>query len=318
MSEIMSMLKIDPRWEGFQNDIKQELLSVSQWISFRKEIDKKIVERFRMVKRLIEFSIYEYEFLDVALERCLPIFELALKTRYNEIEEVKIKRKNNNLYYYIEWANNNNLFDEDVKKVHTLRKLKNALVSHVNRNSIMGTIQIPTILDIVLLINGLYDNISLRKKRKNIISDINKKLKEFIKNGAIIKINDKRYIIFEGELVVYENRGSNDYYHFYFFPIFKLERGAQNIHIPKPYILKCSKITINKEKIILHCPDREIIITNIKKDINKKKYLESIQSFGNDKIEKSIQYTSAMRNTMKKIKIFHRNYLIEYYKKLNN
>ncbi|MCK4524587.1 hypothetical protein KAU15_06640 [candidate division WOR-3 bacterium] len=313
----MIKLNIDPRWGSDQKDIEEKFKSISKVINFRKEVSEKVVDRFRMVKRLIEFSAYEYELLDPSFERCLSTIELALRIRYKEIEGKAIQERKDSLFHYIEWGNKVNLFDNYGKEVHILRKLRDSFVGHVKGNTIAGGQLIPIILDIVIFINALYDNPIIRKERKDLTRGINKKLKKIIKKGGIIEIDSERYIIFEGKLIIYENRGNNKYYHLYLFPIFNLENKSKDIKIPGSFIIRCKNITGNKEEIILHLNDNKLIkITNIKKSENIKKYAEFIYLFEKNKIGKPIQYSMGMYNTMEKIKDDHRNYLIEEVYKL--
>lgn len=145
-------IKKDSRWNAWGYDEKQFLNIVSA-IEFHAGVSTEVVNRFLMVKRLIMHSFFEYEFLDIAFERSLTTFEMALKIRYEEITKKNSEGKR--LQALISWGAARNLFDKDEQFIQPLRHLRN-YAAHPTHNSFMGFLAIEPTLRIVEIINAMW------------------------------------------------------------------------------------------------------------------------------------------------------------------
>ena len=242
-------LAIDTRWSEHPN-IKQELINVSNSIRFINEVPVPISERFKMVKKLIKYSLYEYEFLDVALERSLSCFEFAFKKKYSILESKESKLSFHKL---IEWIHNKISLEDTTSRLESLRELRNSLLAHPSYNTILGLSNIELIIDITRIINDVFNDkdIDLRKQRIDKLSKERRRLKEIVDNGFLVKIDEDFRLVVYANLSYYENRnGVNNYYY-----IFILAKNGSEINKDMrnstiSYKVKtCNPINTNNELI---------------------------------------------------------------------
>ncbi|UII19388.1 hypothetical protein [Fulvivirga ligni] len=65
-------------------------------------VPEAIRRRFLVIRKLLEFSYFEYEFIDIAMDRCYHTFELALHMKFNIEHPSKSGKKN--FKPYLDWA----------------------------------------------------------------------------------------------------------------------------------------------------------------------------------------------------------------------
>ncbi|MDQ3047725.1 MAG: hypothetical protein M3R27_09275 [Bacteroidota bacterium] len=68
--------------QGFEN-FKNNFLPPFE---FRSEVSPLVKKQFVLVKKLLDYSYYEYEFLEVALTQAVTAMEKNFRIRYREIE----------------------------------------------------------------------------------------------------------------------------------------------------------------------------------------------------------------------------------------
>lgn len=99
-----------PVWTAFYKDISPSefVKKVVPAVDFNKDTHQDVVSAFKIIHRLLIYSYYEYEFIDVAVAKAFHTFEMALKLRYKEI---KRKEWKGNLKDLLNWGNKNHLFE---------------------------------------------------------------------------------------------------------------------------------------------------------------------------------------------------------------
>lgn len=135
-------LRKDTRWDGWSYSSEHFVRIVSR-ITFHHGVPEDVVKRFEVVKKLILHSYYEYEFLDLAFERALTTFEMALAMRY---EHMTGKKRSPTFERLIAWGTERGLFDKSENFIQPLRKIRNMRM-HPRQFSIAG---FPASVEIVL------------------------------------------------------------------------------------------------------------------------------------------------------------------------
>jgi hypothetical protein len=260
----------DRVWKFFKNYSIDYFKSQASEIKFKKEVSKDVVKRFDLVKKLIFYSYYEYDFLDVAFERALSTFEMALKIRYKEINKVGAGKKE--LDELINWADSIALFEFPKKNIHKIREHRNDFVGHIKKYSSGGIVHLNYIYLLVSIINGLYEDVELRKERKRISRKITNSLKFIDSEGAIIEIDGKRLIVFLGKLVWFENRDLDYKYHFIFYPIFNPKFKDKDLKLPDPIFVEANNWKSAEGSFYLEIQNKKIKVSKIHKAQNIEKF----------------------------------------------
>jgi hypothetical protein len=143
--------KRDSRWDAFGYSPKnfQEILAR---IQLDPGVNEEVAGRFKMIERLILHSYYEYEFLDVAFERALTTFEMALRIHYKEATGKDSTSLN--LNELIRWGSKRAMFGREERIIHHLRELRNCF-AHPYLPSFGGIVVLTPLTMIVELINHM-------------------------------------------------------------------------------------------------------------------------------------------------------------------
>lgn len=265
----------DKRWEGILSSYKVEDFQTlaKEIVHLDQDMPEEITQSFDLVKRLIEYSYFEYEFLDAAFERTLINFELALRYKFiHETGETKKEAKERNLDQLINWAHRNSFIEVDKKRVHALRSLRNS-TTHRYSYQLAGYTSLDLIPLVVQWINDLYDSVELRTERKREKRRIKKELKDFDTNGGILHLPDKNVMVTGIELVYFNNKTDPKTYTFFFNQYFDLPLDSEDsnneirfldgISFPPSISITCTGIDVDKT-----------IVRFLPKFDNKKLYLE--------------------------------------------
>lgn len=217
------MIKRDTRWEIFYGDI-----SIEEFVEkkipktvFAKQVNKDIKDAFEVVQKLLLHSYYEYLFLDVAVTKALHIMEMALCIRYKELnngEEWDLKKYP--LFELTNWFGKNSLFEvKDPRLLDYIRRIRNHM-THPKGHHFAGTAGLPLIHTIVDLINGLYDDVEVRKERWESTTEWGTRLESFLeKGGKLVALNSVYYVYDMGPLKI-ENRLDPILCYFSLLPLF--------------------------------------------------------------------------------------------------
>src|SRR5688500_5889423 len=79
-------------------------------VRFKDRVHDDVKKTFIVIYRLLLHGYFEYEFLDVAIVKCLQTFEMALKLRYEELSGVKWNPKSP-LVQLIDWFESQSYFE---------------------------------------------------------------------------------------------------------------------------------------------------------------------------------------------------------------
>lgn len=297
-----SSFEPDKIWQAMGVTSMTRFEEIVSKISLRPVIAPDIVKRIEVVKKLILHSYFEYAFLDVALTNTVLTFEMALKIRYQEIEG-KSADKSMDLYKLIKWAAGQYLFDDDEQIIQNLREIRNN-IAHSDRYTLMGYLSIDMIQRTVDIINGMYEDVELRKSRMQFEKETILQLKEFVENGAILELNGVRLIVFLGTLLWYDNTVKPEKFHFLFWPIFDPIPKDGKIDEDKPIIISCNSWRFENGMFYFggNGVQNEVRLTSLAKNENVKKYGVWKQNF--EKSDFSLKYLidfriAALRNEAK-------------------
>lgn len=249
----------------------KQLKNFANSIVLREEISKDVKKEFKTIKDLIVCSAKNPNFLGVAYDRCFLIFEMALKKRFEEIEKKKTQQS---LLQLITWADKNQFFEEEVDQVRKINKLRRKS-AHPEQWNLLGAIPFYGIQFIKNMINGLYEDIKLRKARKLEYERFDKLFKQFNKKGAILEMKDSKLIIFHSQLLGIENRITPSVYNFLFLPIFDLTiRKDKSVNNPRQIIFKIEKYSrkLNKLQFSTSSNYKEVSLSMITNSRDKEKF----------------------------------------------
>lgn len=204
----------DPRMTCFDGCETYEsflkVMTTEIWL--KPEVHEDVHNSFRVIKKLIEHSYYEYEFYDVAVTKALMTLEMALKIRYKEINEEDWDRKTKkgepkrDLNNLINWFKDNKYFEiEDSDYLKKVKNIRNYF-AHPNKFGFGGPIMGQWIEHPMDLINDIYENIELRKKRFIENENISQKLQQFLPEGSVLQIGQKEEIIYLAHLIFIDNK----------------------------------------------------------------------------------------------------------------
>lgn len=285
------MIRRDTRWEIFYGDI-----SIEEFVDkkvpkpvFANEVNKDVKDAFGVVEKLLLHSYYEYLFLDVAVTKALHIMEMALCIRYKELnngEEWDLKK--NPLYELTNWFGKNSLFEvKDPRLLDYIRRIRNHM-THPKGHHFAGTAGLPLIHTIVDLINGLYDDVEVRKVRWESTTDWGTKLEAFLeKGGKLICLGSVFYVYDMGPLKM-ENRLNPALCYFSLLPLFDLSGKKSKA----PLVFECPMegLAIEGNKIDFSLGSDVVFLTNdlSAEEINQ---IETFKSKWNSDVEYGM-YTS--------------------------
>jgi hypothetical protein len=205
-------------YESFLNVMLPDI-----WLNVN--VSEDVKKNFRVIRKLLEHSYYEYEFCDMAATKALMTTEMALKIRYRELtkELWSTKDKNakpkRNLKNLIDWFNDKTYFEVyNPCFLDKIRAIRNYL-AHPENFSFGGPIMIQWVEHSVDLINDIYEDPDLRKirfaqyKQKSVI--INK----IVCNGVVLKIEEDENVLYSSEIVFVDNKGSQILFYLSFIPL---------------------------------------------------------------------------------------------------
>jgi hypothetical protein len=174
----------------------------------KKEVPELIRQHVSVVQRLLELSYFEYEFIDVAFTHAVFGLEKALKLRHEEIEGKEFKGSFENV---TTWAFSKNLLENDsTALVDIYRQIRNSKV-HAPTPSLMGIAVFDRIEEPVMVINDLYEDVTLRSDRKELMKNALPFFESF-RDGAYWNKNDKTYYIRNVNPVFVNNKSSHVWY----------------------------------------------------------------------------------------------------------
>jgi hypothetical protein len=197
-------------------------------------ITKDIKEEIELVNKLLLFSYYEYEFIDIALTQSAFILEKILKIRYKDINGVS--KCNLKFEVLIEWFYKRNYFETfNENEIHQVRNIRNRKV-HEEVKTLGGLAFLKKVYRVIDFINDLYEDTNLRVLRNIALKEWNQKLEKLVTAGAQISIANKQFIIFQAYCAFVNNKSKPGSVSLCIHPLFNLKPFRNNYHAPPPSI----------------------------------------------------------------------------------
>lgn len=272
-------MKRDDRWDAFSNvpnDFDMFCNQVIPEIYLKPSVNEDVHKTFRVIKQLLDFSFYEYEFYDVAASKAMLSVEMAMKLRYLEITGTpwSDRRPLNKL---IDWLNNNFYFDvynDDF--LNHFRHIRNRMAHSLNY-SFAGPMMQQWISHPLDLINDMYEDPILRYKRILLSNTIQDKLDELLPRGTQVTIDNQTFILFHAWVSFINNKAVPNEIIFYFDLIFEITPDAfANEHYIAPVekIVSCHRVNIEENGITGFFANGEVAFdfSTFKKQINQQRY----------------------------------------------
>lgn len=271
-------MKMDEIWSIFYGtscSIEEFNERIVPELYLKPQVHTDVIESFRVIKKLILHSYFEYKFYDIATTQSLLTLEMALKLRYKEInsQEWSNKKRLNDL---MDWFEEEIYFEvynnEYLKRIRQIRNW----VAHPSQHFSSGPHTKHIIENVLDLINGLYEDPELRKDRMKLTRMINEKLLEF-KNGIRCTINNVTYFAFNAWLAFVNNKKTPFEVYFYFTPTFKfpegyLEAGNTWIHPQVIDFTGCSIEYSDSSILMKNSENSTLLISEIQNPDEKKEF----------------------------------------------
>ena len=232
-------MEMDEKWTCFAISYDFDVFcqeSIPE-IKLKPEVHEDVHAKFRIVRKLLEHSFYEYEFYDAAELIALLTFEMALKIRYREITETEWGTKP--LEQIITWFNKRNYFEVDNNNfLKYIREVRND-AAHPVKHNFAGPLKRQMILYTIDLINDLYEEPTLRVERDKIRQELFEIIKKLSSKGLRISFNETTRLAFVAHVVFVNNKKLPMEIYLHFRPIYYI-----------PEILEPGKLYDSPEYII--------------------------------------------------------------------
>lgn len=233
-------MKMDETWNAFLSDspatIKEFNKTFIPEIFLKNKVHGDVKENFRIIKKLIEYSYFEYKFYDVAALKSVLTLEMALKLRFKEVNSVDWEKKKP-LIQLIDWFQTRSYFEVYNKEfLASIRFIRN-LLAHPNEHTYSGPHNRPIIENVLNLVNDLYEDPQLRALRISLINKINSRL-ESLSKGVKCQIDNKVYFAFNAWPAFINNKTSIQEIYFYFTPTFIIPKKVlENTNWVQPPVI---------------------------------------------------------------------------------
>lgn len=263
--------KMDKRWDIFYGKISFDEFTNEKMPKphFKNEVNEEIKKAFEVVSKLLAHSYYEYLFIDIAVSRALQIVEMALVIRYRELnngeEWVLVDKPLKNLFG---WFLKRHYFEyNSFQFLEHVRDVRNYLV-HPKGHNFGGTASLHWIDTTCEIINGLYEDVELRKKRWADTNDFSIKLNEYLKQGGKLLFLGQVYYIYAAGPLKIDNRADPVLCYFSLFPFF----DSSSTQVKSPIVLSYpfSQISLNNSVVDFSLGAGKITLTNVLKGSEKR------------------------------------------------
>lgn len=213
------ILKMDETWtvfDGVTDSMEKFIQQFMPDLYLKTAVHKDVAENFRIIRKLIECSFYEYKIYDVAVLKTALTMEMAMKLRYNELKTEKWNEKKP-LVQLIKWFEDRNYFEAYYPEyMDNMRKIRNTL-AHPNEHQFGGASGAHLIERIIDVVNGLYEEPALRIVRKEMMLNIIKVIDSF--HGRMVcEVDNKKYLVYRAWPGFVNNKNDALEIHFYYKP----------------------------------------------------------------------------------------------------
>ncbi|TPE43349.1 hypothetical protein [Pontibacter mangrovi] len=166
---------------------------------------QQVKDGFALAWKLLRQAYFEYQFIDVALTQSIITLERALRLKYDELNNKP--KKNITLQKLLKWFLHNGYFEPTNPQIYDqLRLIRNGKV-HDTNHSFGGIAFLSKVLTPLQLINDLYEDKELRKKRQEERKQLTHHFQEQLIDGGILHFGNQKLIIM-GAWVAFVNNKS--------------------------------------------------------------------------------------------------------------
>jgi hypothetical protein len=220
----MGKNQMDTYWDAFDvmsyEDFQNKFLHP---IYLKDEVHEDVKESFRVIGKLLEFGYFEHRFFDVAYSKAILTLEMAFKQRYKEL---KGQEWQGDLGPLMSWLTKQGYFDVYNKHFMEGMRIVRNHFAHPTTGGFAGAGQKHLVRYPMDLINGLYENPELTRKRIK-TGKIFFKMIEAMGPGFKIRFDEEYHFAFNIWLSFFDNKSSPHKIHIYIQPVFD---------IPEPYV----------------------------------------------------------------------------------
>lgn len=189
---------IDPRWGHTEETFTYEAFRAGTYGDFflKPEVPEDVRGQWAVIKSLVELSYYQYEFIDLAVHKAFISLEMAIRIRHREVTGTT-KMENYTMNPLIKWFFKRGYFETDHEGyIDRMVWIRNHF-SHPKMHSFGGPLTSHNLFSPLHLINDLYEDIGLRKKRDSVFKELNLVFDKINRYGGIIEwANGRREIIY--------------------------------------------------------------------------------------------------------------------------
>jgi len=207
-------------------------------------VNEEIKKHAASIEKLLLYSYYEYEFIDIAILQAVFTLEKAMSLRLKELD--LSFSANKTLKNLSEWFFKNNYFETwNLGVIDQLRHIRNGKV-HEEIKSLGGSAFIPKLYTALDLINDLYEDVDLRNDRKSRIENLHTELSAFILEGGILERKEKKLIIYNSRPVFINNKRKPETMHLTVWPIFDPKPYQEGrLIVPQSFVFKIENFKFN-------------------------------------------------------------------------
>jgi hypothetical protein len=262
--------KKDEVWDSFlgTETVEQFQKNLLHSFQFKKEVPTKIVKSYEIVEKILLHSYTEYDFLDPALTKALASFEMALKTKYQQVT----KRKwGGNLKSICQWFNKRGYFEYDCAALlDAIRNTRNKQ-SHPQSPFEGGIGVMGVFKHCNSLINDLYEDKEKRKSRRDEERCFREMLEPLRMNGAVASLLGTKQIIYDAGIIFINNKDPHKKYSGFLKKLFEIgeENGVKNLIEPFLFFFEADECVVeNNSRLVFHNMKDSFLSIDLKTSLN--------------------------------------------------
>lgn len=266
-------LEMDETWTVFDKVSTNRSEFIKKFVPeiyLRPEVHKDTKENFRLVRKLLEHSYFEYKFYDMGALKTMITMEMALKLRYQEINNEKWS-KNKSLEKLIDWFADRNYFEVyNPDYLDSLRTIRN-IMAHPYEHTYSGPHSSHLIKNVVDLVNCLYEDPALRKLRMEKTMSIRNLLEGF-KEEIKVYGKENTYLAHRAWPGFLNNKGGKELLHFYYKPWYKIPEEYLTTNqwgLSPTVCFIATNYTINQDHLLLKADNGDELMIAAIKDQNE-------------------------------------------------
>lgn len=277
----------DPIWEkafGVSYSYFQGLADTVA--TFEEEVPREVQERFAVVGSLVRHSYFEYDFCDVAAERALFTFEMALEIRLNDLGYDVGSRER--LHSMIQEGAERDLFENGEEAAHSIRLLRNR-AAHPDASYRGGNGALILTRRLTRMVDEMYADRTLRKERKSKRKAMQEVLNQVTADGAVLDgLSDKegnpvRLLLHGAHALLVDNRDEPTIYNIAACPVLNpIPTENEENEVVIPILLQPTDWKEIGDAVRLTMGDGVVEIKPIRKPENQRRYQEKEAEFSNN------------------------------------